>query len=280
MKHLLSAFLALVGFNLFIWYSIIVGKGDATEMYFLNVGQGDSQLIELPGGVQFLIDGGPDRSVIFELAEVLPATDRYIDVVFVTHPQLDHFGGLVDVLERYRVGAVIATGRDSEDEAWRDFVEVIKRKKVPIVLVGAGDVIRYKDSLVSVLAPNDELLSSPEVNESSLVLKLQSGSVKALFTGDIGFEAENYIANAYDVDVDVLKVGHHGSKFSSGLEFLEEVTPVISVIQVGKNRFGHPTEAAIQRLIKVNSSVYRNDRDGTVRLRANDGTLSVSLKRR
>ncbi len=275
MKYLSLIFLVLIGFNSFVWYHVLVNDKDDLDIYFLDVGQGDSQLIKLPGGARVLIDGGPDKSVLFELANVLPRTDKYIDLVVVTHPQLDHFGGLYDVIERHKIGALIMPNRDGKSEAWKDFVRLLGEKNIPVVFVNAGDLISYKTSSLAVLSPNEEFLKHREVNESSIVLGLNSEGVRALFTGDIGFQTENYLVDVYDIDTDILKVGHHGSKFSTGLNFLAEATPKISVIGVGKNRFGHPTGAVLSRLRSVGSSIYRTDQDGTIHLQINDGIIGV-----
>jgi competence protein ComEC len=277
MKYLSLIFLVLIGFNIFAWYYVVSGGQSNLDVYFLDVGQGDSELVVLPGGVQVLIDGGSDKGVLFELSKVLPKTDRYIDLVVMTHAQLDHFGGLYDVVERYKIGAFIAPDREGESDAWDDFIRLINEKEIPVVLVGAGDLISFKDSSLAVLSPNEEFLKNDEINESSVVLGLDSEGVKVLFTGDIGFETENYLVDTYDIDTDILKVGHHGSKFSTGLNFLAEATPRISVIEVGKNRFGHPTGVVLSRLQSVGSSIYRTDQDGTVHIEASDGVIGVSV---
>jgi len=276
MKYLSLIFLVLIGFNIFVWHHVVTGGQDNLDIYFLDVGQGDSQLIILPGDIKVLVDGGPDKGVLFELAEVIPRTDRYIDLVMMTHAQLDHFGGLYDVIDRYQVGAFVSPSREGESEAWNDFVRLLEEKEIPVIFVGAGDLITYKDSSFTVFSPNKEFLNNKEINESSLVLGLNSEGAKTLFTGDIGFEAENFLVDTYDINTDILKVAHHGSRFSTRLNFLAEATPEISVIEVGKNRFGHPTEAALSRLKSIGSSIYRTDKDGTVHLEINDGVVGVS----
>ncbi|MBI2592815.1 MAG: hypothetical protein HYW37_01465 [Candidatus Colwellbacteria bacterium] len=104
---------------------------------------------------------------------------------------------------------------------------------------------------------------------------LLSEGARILFACDIGLKVEDYLEKSYDINVDVLKVAHHGSKYSSGQNFLAEATPAVSVIQVGKNRYGHPTLKALGRLAAVGSSIYRNDLNGTVHLKIKDGVLSV-----
>ena len=278
MRYWSLSFLLLAGFNLFIWYEIIAGTSTDLNLYFLNVGQGDSELIELPGGTQILIDGGPDKSVLFELAKVMSGNDRYIDLLIMTHPQTDHFAGLIDVTRRYKIGAFVTTGREGESETWKSFEEALVGKRVPVVLVQEGDVISYKDNRVEVIAPSKELLASRELNDGSIVLKLESEGISALFTGDAGFPTENKLTSSEGVklDVDVLKVGHHGSRFATGASFLAATTPLISVIEVGKNnRYGHPTEAALNRLKQFGSQVYRTDKNGTVQLKAREGKIAI-----
>jgi competence protein ComEC len=278
MRYLLLIFLVLIGFNIFVWHGVFASSDSDLDIYFLDVGQGDSELVILPGGVRVLIDGGPDKEVLFELSEILPQTNKYIDLVVITHPETDHFGGLYDVIERYGVGAVIASGREGTSDAWSQFVNLLGEKDVPIILVSAGDLIGYKESSFAVLSPTSDFLNDKEVNESSIVLGLQSEDAKSLFTGDIGFGVENYLVDTYDIDADILKVAHHGSRFSTGQKFLSEVTPRISVIEVGKNSFGHPTQAALNRLMQSGSSIYRTDQNGTVHIKADEGVVGVFVE--
>ncbi len=275
MKSLSLIFLVLIGFNIFVWYNVLTGGQNDLDIYFLDVGQGDSALVVLPGGVKILIDGGPDKEVLFALSDVLPKTDRYIDIVAMTHAQTDHFSGLYDVIERYKIGAFISTGREGESEAWKEFLKLLEKKDIQIILLGEGDQIKYGDSKFLALSPNKDFLNNEEINESSLVLLLESEGSKSLFTGDIGFETENFLVDAKDIDIDILKVPHHGSRFSSGFGFLREATPEISVVEVGNNRYGHPTEATLSRLKSIGSSIYRTDQNGTVHLQINDGIVGI-----
>jgi len=153
----------------------------------------------------------------------------------------------------------------------------LEEKQIPIILVEAGSKIIYRENLLEVLSPDQELLVDKEINESSVILKLESQGIKALFTGDAGFLTENYLTTSQvvNLDVDVLKVAHHGSKYSSGANFLAATTPLISVIEVGKNNYGHPTEATLNRLKSIGSAVYRTDENGTVRLVVRDGKIAV-----
>ena len=279
MKFLSLSFLALVGFNGVIWQGVIERLRDVPlEVYFLDVGQGDSQLIVFPDGVKVLIDGGPTKEVLFELGEILFPTDRYIDLVMITHAQLDHYGGIKDVIQRYKVGAFIFTSEEGEGEAWDEFKRILKEEKVPIIVLGEGDKVSYKDKQINVLSPSEGLLAHRDLNEGSLVTELVGEGVKILFTGDIGFEAEEVLLEKYDMDIDVLKVAHHGSKYSTSMSFLEEATPLISVVEVGDNRFGHPTEATLQRLAGIGSTIYRTDKNGRVKLTIESGRVGVKTE--
>src|SRR3989344_4806409 len=145
MKYLSSIFSALIFLNIFVWYWGITGAPSAAlNVYFLDVGQGDSTLTVLPGGVKILTDGGPDKSVLSGLGKTLSPTDRYIDLVILSHPELDHFTGLISVLERYRVGAFIWNGRERDNDSWRELQAVLESKDVPVIVLGDNDKIIYK----------------------------------------------------------------------------------------------------------------------------------------
>lgn len=262
--HLILFFIFFAIFDFFVWQAVVLDKPNKNlEVYFLNVGQGDSQMAILPGGAKILIDGGPDNKVVGELSSILPPLDRYIDLMVLSHPQYDHFAGLIDVLKRYEIGAFIYNGRMGEIAAFKELEKVLKEKNIRIIVLGQGDKIKYGQSQFDILSPNAEFLKSGELNDTSLVMKLAG---KIMFTGDIGEKIEKYLAENFDVSVDVLKVAHHGSKFSSGKEFLEKARPKISVIEVGKNTYGHPTEKALNNLASVGSLIFRTDKNGALKL--------------
>lgn len=268
--------LFLVIFDFFVWGQIVFGGANENlEVYFLDVGQGDAELVILPGGAKVLIDGGPDNKVLKELTSVLKPTDRYIDLIILSHSQLDHFAGLIDILKRYQVGVFIFNGRRGTADAFQELEKVIKENKVASAILAEGDKIKYIDSRFDVLSPSKKFLTSNELNDTTLVFKLDSQKARILFTGDIDKKIEDYLTGKYDLDIDVLKVSHHGSRFSSDSEFLKEATPEISVIEVGKNSYGHPTEQTLNRLASIGSQIFRTDRDGVVKLAISDGEISI-----
>jgi competence protein ComEC len=277
---LILLFLAAVALDGFLWAGIIRDLKVHTPLTidYLNIGQGDAQLVTLPGGVRIMIDAGPPQGrVTDKLDQVIGKTDGYIDLAVITHPELDHFGGYVEVIKRYRVGAFLMTGREKDTAEWKSFAEQLRKSNIPIVLVREGDMIDYGKSHIDVLSPGSEFFDSAALNDTGVVMELKSAGIKALFTADTGQNIEDYLLPKYDLDADILKVGHHGSRFSSSEEFLKEVTPAVAVIQVGKkNTYGHPTPETLARLKAIGVRVYRNDLDGTVELTVRDGNIYQS----
>ncbi len=272
--------LFFVVFDVFIWKQVVFGgPNENLEVYFLEVGQGDSELIFLPGEVKVLIDSGPNNKILDELSSVLKPTDRYIDLVILSHPELDHFGGLIDVLKRYQIGAFIFNGRRGTAPAFRDLEKIIKENKIPAVVLNEGDKIRYIESRFDILSPPKKFLNSNELNDTTLVTRLESRGAKILFTGDIGGEIENYLVEKYDLDVDILKVAHHGSRFSTSEEFINEASPKVSVIGVGKNSYGHPTKRVLSGLYSIGSKIFRTDKNGTVKLVIDGKNINIFKKK-
>ncbi|MBI3046490.1 MAG: MBL fold metallo-hydrolase [Candidatus Harrisonbacteria bacterium] len=282
-KYLRISLGLLITLDILIWVSILFPVRRLAEknleLYFLDVGQGDSSFIRLVGGVDLLIDGGPPNGRLEKnLEKILPIQDRYIDLVMVSHPQLDHFGGLIEVLKNYKIGAVLTSNQISKQAAWQELEKIIKEKGIRRIILAAGDKIKYQNSQLDILSPRTSDWAK-DINDLSLVALLQYPyileNVRVLFTGDISGKKEKELADLYDLDVDILKVSHHGSRFSSDSAFLEEASPAVSVIEVGKNSYGHPTSQALARLANFSSQVYRTDNDGLVKLLIDGGKLRV-----
>jgi len=268
--------LFLIVFDLCVWVWIFCNQPiDNLNVYFFDVGQGDSQMVVLAGGPKILIDGGPDNRVVGELDKTLGASDRYIDLIILSHPQLDHFTGLIDVVKRYQVGVFIFNGEETTSAAFMNLQKTLKENKIPVLVLSTNDKIKYQDSQLDILWPLKNSTSISDTNDNCLVLKLMSEQAGILFTGDIGAKLENLLASQENLDIDILKVSHHGSKFSSTEEFLKKITPVISVIEVGKNSYGHPTKEVLNNLALVGSQIFRTDQNGTVKLTIKNGKIEV-----
>lgn len=284
-NNLIFFFIFLVVFEIAVWKAVLFEKPNSdAEIYFLDVGQGDSQLVILAGGVKVLIDGGPNNKIVNELESVLRPTDRYIDLVVLSHPQADHFNGLIDVFRRYQIGAFIYNGRVGTAKSWIELAKIVEENKIPAIVLGQGDKIKYQDDYFNIISPNEDFLFSKELNDTVLVMELanvdKNAETKILFTGDIGKNIEEYLVDNFDLNnVDVLKVAHHGSKYSSSAYFLNKIKPKIAAIEVGKNSYGHPTKEALGRLASIGAQIFRTDRDGAVKLAISGNEINIFKKK-
>lgn len=266
----------IVAADIAVWFLIYNPLGtDATQLYFLDVGQGDSSLAILPGGVKVLIDGGPMNGRLQKnLEAIFPLNDRYIDLVIISHPQLDHFGGLLDIFRNYNVGAVLTTAYDADNQYWKEFERLIREKRIPRIAISEGDKIINQDSQFSILSPAPNA-DARDVNNTGIVSILQIGGIRAFFGADIDAKKEQELTRKFDLNVDILKVSHHGSKFSSDPVFLKEASPRFAMVEVGKNSYGHPTKEALTRLKNFGAQVFRTDLNGFIKVLIEKGKLQV-----
>jgi len=257
------SFLNIIAFSFFTFLS-----SAHLEVSFFDVGQGDSIFIQTPQKHQILIDGGPDYTkVIDSLSSEMPFNDKEIDLVILSHPESDHMTGLLSVLENYKVDNILWTGIERDGEKFESWKRMISDERAKIYYAKKGDIISMGDVEMKIIYPA-ELLKDKEVkdsNDTSIVGKLSYGNNSFLFTGDISSKKEKLLLES-DIDVDVLKVPHHGSKYSTSEGFLDKATPLISVIQVGKNSYGHPTEEVLTRLSNSGIKVLRNDTNGKIKI--------------
>ncbi|MEK7187493.1 MAG: MBL fold metallo-hydrolase [Patescibacteria group bacterium] len=260
------------------WFQILSVPPSEASLVMLNVGQGDSSLVIFPSGATVLTDAGPNRLATRVLDTVVLPTPQYIDLAVVTHPQLDHYGGFSDVLDHYDIGAFLMTGRVPDDSApaWQTLVDKIKAKSIPVILVGRGDQITQGESKISILSPDATFRESGELNDTGIVQYVVMASTSILLTADIGEVGEKYLVLHDGITADILKVAHHGSRYSSSKEFLEAIQPKLAVIGVGENRYGHPSPDAMKRLKAIlGDAIFRTDRDGTVRITFGGGKARV-----
>jgi len=263
--------------DIIVWVSILLPPQLNNEIYFLDIGQGDSSLV-LIDGVKILIDGGPMGGGLQDNLDRVLGDDRYIDLIAISHPQLDHFGGLIGVVKNYKVGAVITSDADSNNSAWQEFKYILKEKEIPKIILSQGDTISYLENKFIILSPEKGSWVK-DINDKSLVMLLESEGIKSLFTGDIARETEKRLISLYDLNIDILKVAHHGSKYSSDNSFINEATPAISVIEVGKNSYGHPTSRVLNGLADIGSKIYRTDKDGLIKLIIDDSKIRVYIQK-
>lgn len=234
---------------------------------FFDVGQGDSIFIETSEGVQVLIDGGPGSNVLRNLGDVMPLGDRSIDMVVGTHPDKDHIGGLVDVIERYDVSFILTTENQSQSNVYEQYSEAISQEDAEVVYARRGQVFSLGASTtLEVLFPDTDP-SNMESNTSSIVLQLHYGNITFMLTGDSPKGIEEYLVlrDGEHLQSDVLKVGHHGSRTSTSELFLAEVHPKYAVISAGKdNSYGHPHVEVTDLLFNYGVETLSTAEKGTI----------------
>jgi competence protein ComEC len=240
----------------------------------LDVGQGDAILITTPSGATMLIDGGPDPDLLLRrLGERLPWWHRRIDILILTHPHQDHVAGLVAALERYEVGLILDTGRDYANPTYPRFLELARAEPGGrLVTARTGQRLRLDARTeLTLLYPTPDDVASPlpegDINNASVVGLLRFGSFTALLTGDAHVPVEEMLATrGLLTTIDVLKVGHHGSRSSTGSTLLDVTQPRAAIISCGLgNAFGHPHQETLDHLGAMPGlRLHRTDLEGSV----------------
>ena len=250
---------------------------DEVTVVFCDVGQGDATLIRWPDGFDLLIDGGPDAKVLGCLGRFLPFTDRTIEVVVMTHPDADHSSGLPLVLDRYTVEQLWRGSHEGSSATVRTLYDIAAAHNVPITPIVAGQQWVIGNTKLTVLSPAVSPPRDPQekTNNGSAVIRLDVGEESFLFTGDIESPVEAWLVSAgQSLDVDVVKVAHHGSPTSSSAEFITATSPRLAVISVGKeNKFGHPSRRVVRRWQQAGATVIRTDQQGSIILKTDGQRL-------
>lgn len=253
--------------TILVWSFVFVRADSGyLKVDFLDVGQGDAILISA-GSNQVLIDGGPSGIILEKLGKAMPFYDKTIELIVITHFDSDHISGLVDVLKRYNVERVLTTGVISETQTAKLLNQLITEKHVQKTVAHFGQRVKiYPGVNLDILYPFSDLSGQKFENENntSIVAKLSVGNESILLTGDAETPVEWQLLNAgVNLDSDILKVAHHGSKSSTSEDFLKAISPETSVIQVGaKNNYGHPTDQTLERL--KGTKIFRTDLDGDI----------------
>jgi len=288
----------IFGWLLWVWLGNISDRN--LHVYVIDVGQGDAILMRTPEGKNILIDGGGGDYLLVELGAVLPPWVRQIDILVLTHPHADHFFGLMDVIERYEIGAVWWNPVYHGMLEYRYFVELVTDLDdggILVVNVGEGDFWAESGVEVRVLWPNltrggDRALGDKEeiwceemrimcnprydgnLNNDSIVVLVEFGEFSVLLMGDAEHEVEAEILSGIGASrlgsVDVLKAGHHCSRTASGSDFLKIVKPQVAICSCGvDNKFGHPHEETLENFEDLGIRYFRTDVVGTVHIESN-----------
>ncbi len=245
-------------------------------VHYLDVGQGDSIFIELPDGKCMLIDASiseyGDR--IVDAIRAL-SYDR-IDYVVATHPHADHIGGMEQVLKSFEIGCIYLPDVSADTATYVGMAETILERDIPAEAAETGVTLLSGDVQAKFLAPS--VIDEDDQNRNSAVLLLTYGERTFLFMGDADTSIEDSLQG--DINCDVLKVGHHGSRTASGSDFLRRATPTYAIISCGEgNSYGHPHEEALSRLQACGAEILRTDLVGTVTVRTDGKTLTVETQR-
>lgn len=255
---------------------IPVTAGHEMQVHFIDVGQGDSILIESPSGKTMLIDGGvkgAGQQIVSYLKEL---GINKLDIVVATHPDADHIGGLIPVLDNMTIEQFYDSGKVHTSQTFEEMLTRIDEKNIPYHVPKIGDDIEFdKDVNVKILNANDQATDN---NDASIVLKMTYGNVSFLLTGDAGVALEKEMLQ-YDVKATVLKAGHHGSNTSSSEEFIQAVKPEVTILSYGEdNKYGHPHAEIVDRLQAIGSKIYATADLGTITVSTDGVNYTVNGK--
>ncbi|MFJ7831854.1 ComEC/Rec2 family competence protein [Peribacillus sp. NPDC097284] len=246
------------------------------KVHYLNIGQGDSILIQTPNE-NILIDGGGKGKGDEVVAYLKKQKVKTLNAVVSTHPDADHIGGLTYVIEKMKVKKVYAPKVSHTTQAYKNFLAAVKKKGLKITPAKKGVEIATQSKNISLnfIAPV-KTYSKSDLNNWSAVLLLKHNKKSFLFMGDAEEKAEkDMLSKKVIPNIDVLKVAHHGAKEATTTAFLNKSKPNYSIISVGKNGYGHPTSSVLNRLKKVNSKVYRTDKQGNIIFTSTGTKLTV-----
>ncbi len=277
-KNKLALFLLLL-FLVFVFS--LNTTAENLKFHFIDVGQGDSILIEEAGGQKILVDGG-DRADRIAAGIINYLKDQKIeklDYIISTHPHADHIGGLVDIIDSFEVGTVLDSGKIHSSKTYENYLIKIDQENISFKTPRQGDRFAIGKSEIIFLHP-DQKLENYNLNNSSLVFVLKSGSQNFLFTGDVEAEVEKELLKENpDLKVDLIKVPHHGSKTSSFKGWIRSLEPKTAIIQVGENHYGHPSPEVLELYQRQGIQVFRNDLNGNVVVTADGRNYTVKVDR-
>jgi len=259
-------------------------QGGGATLHFLDVGQGDAALVETASGRWILFDAGPkdDRGDAGRRV-VVPFLIRHgvrrLAAVVVSHGHRDHFGGLPAVMEAVEVERVFEPGLPVPDREYLELLDQLVDRGIGWRALRAGDRLAVDEVEVEVIHPDTAWSGwGVDLNENSVVVKLRAGRFDAMLVGDAGFPVEDRLVSTVG-SVEILKVGHHGSRSATGAAWLRQIRPAAAVISVGTNRYGHPAPELMTRLEAARVPVWRTDRDGTVTVRVGSDAIRIASRR-
>lgn len=247
---------------------------DYKKIILCDVGQGDAILFTYKN-FQFLIDGGPNEKVLDCISKNTPFWDKKLEVVLLTHPQDDHFTGLIEVFKNYKVDKFIKSRRVSSSQKYQLLEKIVRDSGAQVIYADKGQKIRYGLIYFDILWPEDRMIREnliKEINDESVVVFMRVNKYKALFTGDLGKDILLEIVREEKIkDIDFLKVPHHGSKNNLDERIIGILRPKVAAISVGRNNsYGHPHQEVLTLLKNERVRIFRTDVDGEISLNISD----------
>ena len=268
--------IAAFAFNLFtddgINKDVPLGQ---VKIHFLDVGQADSILIQDASGQTMLIDAGNNGDSDLVVSYIRDLGIDHIDVLIGTHPHEDHIGGLDAVIENFDIGKIYMPKINHPSKTYEDVLIAIKNKGYKITAPQAGSTFDLGNAEYTILSPISKTYS--DTNNYSITVKLDYGANSFLFMGDAEKIAENEIIEmGYPIQADLIKLGHHGSMYSSSDEFLDKVNPKYAIISVGEgNSYGHPDPEVMTKLEERGIKSYRTDEMGTIVVESDGSQIKI-----
>ena len=257
----LQKLIGIVIFSMIIVTGVYIGDKylRKSTVVFCDVGQGDSAYIRTQSGEDIMVDFGPDKSVLNCIGRYMPFYDNEIDLAFISHFDMDHYGGIVNVLSRYKIKQLIYP--ECADKKCQELLNSLKSKKIPY---SSLNLIKTPEFTLIPMEMGDRGSASGKNNDSE-VFRLEIGKMSVLFTGDANLSVSSGPSERSDYLIDVLKVPHHGSRYNLNSTFLELAEPRVSVISAGKNnQYGHPHKETISMLKALKQKYLRTDQEGDV----------------
>ena len=258
-------FVAIFG-GISTWHVVATYQGPVVTVSFLDIGQGDSIAIKLPDDRMILIDAGRDGTVLNRLGAVMPWWKHDIDYLFVTHPDSDHYGGMFSVVGKYTIRHAYYNGDDDPDKRFDQLKSLIRSKHIPLDVVKAGDVFTLTKGVAMTILWPSEGFTKEDDNAASISFDLDAYGHHTILTADVPIPEEEKIMKLFpQIHAEVFKLGHHGSKFSSGADFLHALQPTYCIVSAGlHNVYHHPHPSTLARAYEIGCRILETAKQGTI----------------
>lgn len=261
-KEIRRAFFISITVILIAIFLQLIDKG--TKIVFCDVGQGDATYIRIGNKVDVIVDAGPDKKILSCLGKHMPFWDRSIEMVFLSHHDIDHYGGLSYLIDRYKIERIVTINYRFDSQSYRKLVKKIEDKSIAYDYAYKNEELSVLDSDFVIYWPSKNL-KTYDSNDYSLIILYRENDFRLLLTGDASPLALNRLSEKSLVNVDILKIPHHGSKNGLTEKFLELADPNVAVISVGNNNYyGHPSQKILDLLKAKNIQIRRTDEEGDI----------------